>query len=92
MFLDLAVCKHGCPIVSLIIQFLLAVEISEDAGSDCFMELIESHCGKWLQRKLKLYTLYLEYTPVVTHGHLQMSIDIWSQLEDDIPEHCLDLF
>lgn len=33
VFLDLAVCEHGSPIVSLIIQFLLAAEVSEEAGS-----------------------------------------------------------
>lgn len=59
--------------------FLLEAEVSEEAGSACFAELIETECGTWLRRKLKIFFLYLESSCVTTCEYLQIS-DIWSQL------------
>lgn len=58
--------------VTPIMQFLVAAEISEQARSGYFTKLIESHSGRWLKRKLKGYSLYLECTPVATHEYLLM--------------------
>lgn len=60
--------------VTPIMQFLVPAEVFEEAGRDYFTKLIESHCGRWLERKLKMHCLYLDCTPVATREYLLMRL------------------
>lgn len=62
--------------VSPVMQFLIGAEASEEAGSNFFAKLIESHCRRWLRRKLSVFSIFGLHTcchPWISAGETLIS-------------------